>query len=73
MINFWPPVFLSGGVSTDPGVSNVASGISYEINNVPLVGTLQAVTNVLQSATLTGQSLDTNLVGASLDAVLVES
>lgn len=55
--------FAIAGTSTDPGIANVASGVSYEINNVPLVGTLQAVTNNIQGATLSGQSLKATLVG----------
>jgi hypothetical protein len=39
--------------STDPGVSNVLSGTNYEINGVPLTGTLAAGGNVGQQFTET--------------------
>lgn len=34
----------SGGTSTDPGVTNVKSGVAYEINNVNLTGTYDPIT-----------------------------
>ena len=54
---------LVSGSSTDPGVSNVVNGVAYEIAGVNLVGTFQPVVNVLQQATLIGQSLQATLVG----------
>jgi hypothetical protein len=67
MIIFWRPNSGGGGggVSTDPGIANVLVGVAYEINSVPLVGTLEQyeVTNVFQQATLIGQSLQAILKG----------
>jgi hypothetical protein len=49
-------------VNIDPGVLSVATGVYYEINNVPLVGQLNAVTNLLVAPTLIGQSLVATLM-----------
>lgn len=46
----------SGGTSIDPGIQNVLAGVAYEINNVPLVGTLSPVIIEIENATLIGQS-----------------
>lgn len=55
-------IFLgSGGVSIDPGIGNVREGVSYEINNAPLIGTLKVVSNQIKNATLVGQSLKPTL------------
>lgn len=55
MIIWWDTMKGSGGgggVSIDPGIENVLAGVAYEIDNVPLVGTLNPVTNILSEATL---------------------
>ena len=42
-----------GGISTDPGIANVKSGIAYVINDTSLVGTL-VVTTAAQAPTVIG-------------------
>lgn len=64
MVIWWSTGPALGGTSTDPGPSNVSSGVSYEINGIPKVGTLNSVTNIIQ-----GQP---SLVGPQVSAVLVE-
>lgn len=58
------------GDSTDPGVINVALGVSYKIDGVDKVGIRDVVTNVLTSASLEGQSTKGTLVGQTTKAVL---
>lgn len=63
-------VTFGGGIGTyrgadlwsDPGFTNVAQGVNYNANGVAETGTLGTVTNTLQNATLTGQSLTATLV-----------
>lgn len=64
MIIYWDTLKGSGGgggTSIDPGVENVLTGVAYEINNVPLVGTLIPTINNFYAATLNG-----NLIPASV-------
>lgn len=53
---------FDAGVYTDPNFINVANGVNYTFAGVPKTGTLNSVTNVLSSATLTGQSLNATLI-----------
>lgn len=58
-------VAFDGQSNVDPGIDNVAAGVDYEIAGEPLVGVLNAVTNVLSAATLSGQSLNATLTERS--------
>lgn len=65
LINYIP-IFVAGGggISTDPGESNVLINVDYEINGVPKVGTLVPVTNNIScEAVLIGQDTDAVLTG----------
>jgi hypothetical protein len=53
---------FDGSIYTDPNFINVANGVNYTFAGVPKTGTLNSVTNVLSSATLTGQSLNATLI-----------
>ncbi len=65
----WSPT-TTGGVSTDPGVENVLTGVNYEINGTPLTGTLIATVVEMQAPSLVGQSVDNTLLGQNLNATL---
>jgi hypothetical protein len=71
MITRWSTGTVSATTSTDPGVSNVTTGIHYTINDVPLVGTRDAITNILNtSLVLEGATQTAVLTGASYAATL---
>lgn len=73
MIIFWETLKKGSGNSTDPGVQNVLAGVTYEINNIPLIGTLNRTVQQIAQATIVGQSSAAVLGGQSLNAVLVET
>ena len=67
-----------GGTSTDPGIQNVVQGVEYEINGVPLVGTLvidnprirlRLAARVTNSETIGSTRNNVRLAGAVSDEV----